>query len=218
MKGSQAKRYLKIDGEDVFVQDIKFDLSLPIPPIPYQKSLYYPLDIERYTKPKLTSFFMKKVGSVLAPCNLNIHPLEILTHTEKSVVNIQKDERKLSLKKSLLERLSKLNGKSNFLSLIPGEEDEYEEIITEEVESIPLKKEVSIDPKEIVNKSKPLGQRVEDGFEKVQEYTVSMPHPTKKNVVLNSIYTVFPDNPKHKKELTYLQEKEIKPFLANNSV
>ena len=44
----------------------------PILPIPYAKTVVYPLDGERYTKPVLTSFFFKNSNKLLAPVDLGV--------------------------------------------------------------------------------------------------------------------------------------------------
>lgn len=55
----------------------KFNASLPLPPIPYAKTLYYPLDSDRYSKPKLTFFHLKSAAPLLTKCDLGIPVDEI---------------------------------------------------------------------------------------------------------------------------------------------
>lgn len=55
----------------------KFNASLPVPPIPYAKTLYYPLDSNRYSKPKLTFFHLKSAAPLLTRCDLGIPVDEI---------------------------------------------------------------------------------------------------------------------------------------------
>ena len=55
----EKKRYLHIPGEDTFIHTLKFDLQPSLAPLPYGKLLYYPLDNDRYIKPRLTSLNFK---------------------------------------------------------------------------------------------------------------------------------------------------------------
>ena len=79
LKASNKKcfRYIKIPGEEIFIHTFKFNTSLPLPPIPYAKTLYYPLDAERYSKPKITSFHLRNVAPMLTRCDLGIPVDEI---------------------------------------------------------------------------------------------------------------------------------------------
>jgi len=70
-------RFIKIPGEDIFIHTFKFNTNLPLPPIPYAKTLYYPLDSERYSKPKLTSFHLRSAAPLLTKCDLGIPVDEI---------------------------------------------------------------------------------------------------------------------------------------------
>lgn len=72
---SEKKRYLNIPGQDTFVHTLKFDLSGALPPLPYGKLLYYPLDTERYIRPTLTSLNFKQTGRIVTKCDLGM-PLD----------------------------------------------------------------------------------------------------------------------------------------------
>ena len=72
---SEKKRYLNIPGQETFVHNLKFDLSGPLPPLPYGKLLYYPLDNDRYIRGKLTSLNFKQTGKILTKCDLGV-PLD----------------------------------------------------------------------------------------------------------------------------------------------
>ena len=74
---SEKKRYLNIPGSDTFLHTLKFDLSPPLEPLPYGKLLYYPLDNERYTRPKVTSLNLKEIGKIFTKCDLGMPVDEI---------------------------------------------------------------------------------------------------------------------------------------------
>jgi hypothetical protein len=57
-------------------------------PIPYAKTLVYPLDAERYTKPMLTSFFYKNTNGLLAPVDLDL-PVDHINMDTDSYNTIQ---------------------------------------------------------------------------------------------------------------------------------
>lgn len=59
-------------GEDIFIGTFEFKMEPPVLPIPYEKTVVYPLDGERYTKPVLTSFFYKNTNKLLAPVDLGV--------------------------------------------------------------------------------------------------------------------------------------------------
>jgi len=59
----------------------------PVLPIPYAKTLVYPLDSERYTKPKLTSFFFKNTQKLLCPINQNIPIDDLIMDSDKYNIN-----------------------------------------------------------------------------------------------------------------------------------
>ena len=56
----------------MFLHTFKFNANLPLPPIPYAKTLYYPLNSERYSKPKITTFQLKNMSPLLTKCDLGI--------------------------------------------------------------------------------------------------------------------------------------------------
>lgn len=70
-------RFLEIPGDNIFLHTFKFNLNPPVPPIPYSKMLYYPLESDRYLKPKLLSFFFNKMNTILTRCDLNM-PVDIM--------------------------------------------------------------------------------------------------------------------------------------------
>jgi len=59
----------------------------PVLPIPYAKTLVYPLDSERYIKPKLTSFFFKNTNKLLCPIDQNIPIDDLIMDSDKYNLN-----------------------------------------------------------------------------------------------------------------------------------
>lgn len=66
-----TSRYINIPGSGDFIFDFKMDLTLP-PPISQPKSLFYPLDPDRYTKPKLTLLHIPKKPTLYNDITLGI--------------------------------------------------------------------------------------------------------------------------------------------------
>ena len=68
---SHLPRYLDIPGEKQLIYTFKFNMDLPAP-VPQPKTMFVPLDPERYVKPKLTLLHVKRKPVIFTDINLNI--------------------------------------------------------------------------------------------------------------------------------------------------
>lgn len=66
------RKLLNIPESKGLLHTFKFDLEIPFPPLSYPKTLYYQLDPERHTKPKMLNIDVKNISSMFVSCDLGL--------------------------------------------------------------------------------------------------------------------------------------------------
>jgi len=197
-KEQHVRKYLDIPGEKQLIYTFKFNMDLP-PPVPQPKTMFVPLDPERYVKPKLTLLHVKRKPVIFTDINLNIPIDEINMKPElynpaaDANVQLTAKDRELIEERAPADLKKKKTPLKGTTEAAPAAKEKEAAKPKQETPAAKKPEPTSATKKKEEPKKLSYNDYIKKSFEIAKSYTTDFKHSSKEGLTCTGVMEVLPD-------------------------